>query len=133
MTEIKFRAWDEGNKIMHNNFQWIKSGEEGNDWLIFTSDKHTLDHTPNPFNDPHFQQQFIILPYSGKKDKNSIEIYAGDICRYYSKNIPSGVWQSRVSEVVLPDFLFKYNDYYYKDFEIIGNKFLNPELLLKKG
>jgi len=30
-VQIKLKAWDEGNKIMHNNFQFIKSGEESND------------------------------------------------------------------------------------------------------
>ncbi len=30
MREIKFRAWDEKNKIMHYDFQFIKSGEEDN-------------------------------------------------------------------------------------------------------
>lgn len=44
MREIKFRAFDEGNKIMHYDFQFIKSGDEGNDWIIFTSDKNKLSN-----------------------------------------------------------------------------------------
>lgn len=34
MKEIKFRAWDEQNKVMHNDFQFIKSGDSGNDWIF---------------------------------------------------------------------------------------------------
>lgn len=33
--EIKFRAWDENNEVMHNDFQFIKSGNDGNDWILF--------------------------------------------------------------------------------------------------
>lgn len=35
MREIKFRAWDEQNKIMHYNFNFIRSGVEGNDRIMF--------------------------------------------------------------------------------------------------
>ena len=34
----KFRAWDEQKKIMHNTFQFISSGDEGNDWIVFVSE-----------------------------------------------------------------------------------------------
>jgi len=64
MREIKFRVWDEGNKVMHQNFQFIKSGDEGNDWIIFISDKFTLEnHTTNPFMNPspYFSQQLKIM------------------------------------------------------------------------
>ena len=40
---FKMRAWDECNKIMHYDFQFIKSGDNGNDWIIFQSDKQELD------------------------------------------------------------------------------------------
>ena len=29
MRDIKFRAWDDMQKVMHNNFQFIKSGDDG--------------------------------------------------------------------------------------------------------
>lgn len=48
MRTIRFRAWDEQNKIMHNDFQFIKSGDEGNDWIVFTSDKQTLQDPTHP-------------------------------------------------------------------------------------
>ena len=45
MREIKFRAWDERKKVMHFDFQFFTSGEEGNDWICFSSDKEPRDTT----------------------------------------------------------------------------------------
>lgn len=75
----KLRAWDEANKIMHNDFQCIKSGNEGNDWVVFTSDKQTLQSEPHPLQNPYFQKQLIVMEGLGKKDKNGKEYFMGDI------------------------------------------------------
>lgn len=71
---IKFRAWDEQNKIMHNDFQFIRSGNESNDWIVFTSDKQKLDDKQHPLENPYFQQQFKIMEWSGIEN-----IFEGDI------------------------------------------------------
>lgn len=42
MKNSKLRAWDEQNKVMHHDFQFIKSGNDGNDWIVFSSDKQKL-------------------------------------------------------------------------------------------
>lgn len=59
---------------MHHNFQFIKSGDEGNDWIIFTSDKQTLKEDLHPFGNPYFQQQLKIMQWTGIEN-----IYEGDI------------------------------------------------------
>lgn len=59
---------------MHNNFQFIRSGEEGNDWIIFTSDKQTLKDKRHPFENPYFQQQLKIMEWTGIEN-----IFEGDI------------------------------------------------------
>jgi hypothetical protein len=118
MKNSKFRAWDEQKKVMHYDFQFIKSGNDGNDWIVFTSDKHPLGIDPNPLNDPHFQQQLIIMEKVGVND-----IFEGDIVDFgglgvvkYNEDrfyVDSGSVQTRVS----------------KNHKVIGNIYENPELL----
>lgn len=126
--EIKFRAWDEGHKEMHHNFQFIKSGDEGNDWIIFISDKQILKdglevHTHNPF----FRQQFHIMQFTGLLDRNGKEIYEGDICdgrygRFVVKFIDGGFFPL-CGEINAPNKP--------EEREVIGNRFESPELINK--
>ena len=75
---IIFRAWDEQNRVMHYNFEFITSGTEGNDWIVFKSDKQKLEDG-KVFDNPYFRQQLKIMQYTGLDDQEGNKIFVGDI------------------------------------------------------
>ena len=113
MREIKFRAWHKNNKSMIMNV------------------------TTNLLN----RVYLIFMQYTGLKDKNSKEIYEGDIvdatycidgCLYYSEDEYGIVaWNDKKC-----GFFIKFKDEidvtpisYYKYLKVIGNIYENPELV----
>lgn len=123
-------AWDEGNKIMHTNFQGIRSGANGDDWVLFVSDQQPIKE--GWLENPYFSQQLIEMNCTGVKDGNGIFYFEGHIVK-----VPGGVnfqvgFNSETGSYCLKskngdpvsDHLFgsTYG-------EIIGNIHENPELL----
>ena len=100
MRDIKFKVWDKLNK---------KTSE-----IVLSS------------------EFCIYREYTGLKDMDGVEIYEGDICSYaymcISEEGEGRYHYDGVIAVVFPDFLFKFRDYYNKDFKIIGNIYENPEI-----
>jgi predicted nucleic acid-binding Zn-ribbon protein len=79
----KNRAWDERNKVMHYDFEYITSGKDGktdgSDWIVFKSDKQKLSDKPHPFENPFFAQQLKIMQWTGLNDDSGKPIYDGDV------------------------------------------------------
>lgn len=115
MKEIKFRAWDTTDNTMYRNIQ------NGN---VFADFLHS--------------GTFEIMQFTGLKDKNSKEIYEGDVIRNEHDEFKdySVLWSAKVGAWILNghncsnsynDILTKFSPSEF--WEIIGNIYSNPELL----
>lgn len=107
--EIKFRAWE----------------ENGNNML---SPEEVGDHTLNMLTG---ELPYILMQYTGLKDKNGTEIYEGDIIRYEYTN----KWgESRTSVIREVRWVRGgFNIAGGKTLHIIGNIYENKELLEEKS
>ena len=117
MREIKFRAWD--GKEMNYSYKDLGT------WFLKNDDRISL------------------MQYIGLKDKNNKKIYEGDIVKSYIDNSP--IKTKRIDKVYfdvkqsgyLPfiDVVdygdMTYMDKFYKNCEVIGDIYENPELLQK--
>lgn len=135
MREIKFRAWDEQNKVMHNEVEFIRSGIDGNDWILFKSDKQKLEDG-NVLNNPYFQQQIKLMQYTGLKDAiNKNEIYEHDIINLLGVGFLKVEWDYKHTGWICLDKHYKKRnlaDVLLNGGIRVGNIYENPELL-KEG
>ena len=120
MREIKFRAWDNNSSLMINVFTLYN---EGTGSVIPQTDQHSSTTGT---------ERYKIMQYTGLKDKNSKEIYEGDIVfepKMRKKAVVS--WRNERATFWLTDgkereiLLMLENNRY----EIIGNIYENPELI----
>jgi len=106
--EIKFRAWDKESKKMWEVSAWHSTGG------VHVRDSRLLLTAG----------EYVLMQYTGLKDKNGKEIYEGDIFNHPDFDEPTVVEYEPSSE--------PYPWSYWHDpeeSEIIGNIYENKELL----
>jgi uncharacterized phage protein (TIGR01671 family) len=129
--QLKFRAFCEKQKIMHYDFQFIKSGNMHGNWIIFLSDKQLPNS--NWRDNPYSCQQFEMMQFTGLIDKNGKEAYHKDIVRM-SIFLYTVEWCNKSAKFYLKSINnidgVKYAMTKLPKYGIIeGNIFENPELI----
>lgn len=113
--EIKFRAWDVREKRMLTQDEM---NEVGGFYYSYGVD-------PDP-------SEFILMQYTGRKDRNGREICEGDIVKIIKKTwvgVREVYWEK--AKLRWYPTLIRYNDKGIFSIEIIGNIYQNPELMKK--
>ena len=138
--EIKFRAWDKKEKRM------TYLGRDGEDILYFDN---AVYWTRNHDGDGYVVSDFVLMQYTGLKDKSGKEIYEGDVVKVTSGHcyeVKFGeyklVGEKEASSGEMYDWEETACGWYIEGdisnqilagwMEVIGNIYENPELLEKQ-
>ena len=131
MREIKFRAWDKERKIMLQDDIYPKANR---DWDLW---EQSLDCMITVV-----EMDYILMQFTGLKDRNGKEIYEGDIIKYHyfyfsngseieNECVCSVKWDDTFANFDAMDkdgfahFLGQASD---DGIEVIGNIYEHPEL-----
>lgn len=133
MREIKFRAWDKRRAKFHNSGNLhIEVSPQGT--LCWSFGMEMCEPLIGKERD-----KWVLMQYTGLKDKNGVEIYEGDIIdtfhKKYPKQYPDNFYPNgtpaREVKWIVGQHHNGWNIYAGKNsqYEVIGNVWENPELL----
>jgi uncharacterized phage protein (TIGR01671 family) len=139
---IKFRAWDKHSKYMYSPEEIESIGNHDDEYerLINLTNNGQFHHLGGHYARP--LDTVELMQFTGFKDKNSKEIYEGDIIQDINKedvsyivvwNPNDGMWSLVTNIKQKPSTIKWDNDLclWNGDSEVIGNVFENPELIKK--
>ena len=120
MRVLKFRAWHKKEKYMQEVDGYYLYLASGRIYESTTKDWHGME-----LND--VTDQYELMQFTGLLDKNGKDIYEGDIVTGLD-----AFRELKTAEVIYDDggfYPLHEGEFYWKDIEVIGNIFDNPELL----
>ena len=141
MREIKFRAWDRAFKTMVDVtvLEWHRHATN----LRYIKGMNLVEEVQDG-GGLGLDERFVLMQYTGLKDKNGIEIYEGDIVDYVAVvtrgmggkwNEETAVVKYKTRESRIHGYeaywwpFHEFNGCHHKDVEVIGNIYENSELL----
>lgn len=137
MRKIKFRIWDEQEKKMYTgDFR-----REQKHIVIMLNGGICIQDGKGSSQAPAFwHKRFISMQYTGRTDRNGIEIYENDYLKYDRPGYPmaSGIYLVSWCEEDLGFVCEREEPYNYllpsvwSECEIVGNKCENKELMATK-
>ncbi len=147
MRDLKFRVWDKIKKEMVDEFEYcsfaveLANGRLCSNWI----DSLYVGGTIDSIGESRNSEDFIIMQFTGLKDRQGKEIYEGDICRFSVEGYNDihtvqyggpyndaafGITRIRRPGEGGPDPTWDpINPRYAERMEIIGNIYETPELI----
>jgi len=150
VRDIKFRAWDKNKKEMITHFALIPTEPGWSGTPIEQPTKEVCeelfrydslaDYTLIDWSNWYGIINFIIMQYTGLKDKNGLGIFEGDLLRSWEDeewwiygivtySDYNGAYFLADKEGFITDWDMADEPSEWDKFEVIGNLYENPELL----
>ena len=136
--EIKFRAWDIRNRVMRG-IRSLYPAIAQNDRISTIEVWDTFVDETNDYVSESLileESEYVLMQSIGLRDKNSKEIYEGDILRFREITYLGDVWGEKTFKepVVWEEDRIKFSCgllgwHDVRDAMIVGNIYENPELL----
>lgn len=129
---LKYKIWDKENSCWYEpTFEAYKG--KLHDLTLTPAGELIARNMSGSVHESSFPDQYEVVRFTGRKDKNETEIYNGDLIdSYQNDHLPTEVyWDEQLTQYSTTNYhsTLSLCDSMNNDTVILGNKYENPELL----